>query len=127
MGVRRDKEIWAQITRQIELWERGLHAVLVGDAESEGKVREGRAASGGEEEDEVLAQSYHSTFLSGKIWQAVCRANNREGGGCLLPDDLCTKTGQQVAEVLQEKHWDMRVSPMENPACTAFKRYKKVP
>ena len=70
----------------MDLWERGLHAGLVGDAEAEGAAREGRAASGGEEEEEV-SWSYHDTVLSGKLCQAVLRATNREGGGCLLPDD----------------------------------------
>ena len=45
----RAKEIRAEVTRQMDLWERGLHTGLVGDAEAEGAVREGRAASGGEE------------------------------------------------------------------------------
>ena len=35
----------------------GLHTGLVGDAEAEGDAREGRSASGGEEEDEDVAQS----------------------------------------------------------------------
>ena len=50
LGVSRAKEIRARITRQMDLWERGLHADLVGDAEAEGDSREGKAASGGEEE-----------------------------------------------------------------------------
>ena len=74
-------------------WERGLHAGLVGDPKVEGAVREGRAASGGEEEDEAVARSYHDTVLSGNLRQAVRWATNREGGGCLLPDYQCTKTG----------------------------------
>ena len=41
----------------MDLWERGLHAGLVGDADAEGAAREGRAASGGEEEDDSVAQS----------------------------------------------------------------------
>ena len=36
----------------MELWERGLHAVLVEGKEAEGASREGRAASGEEEGDE---------------------------------------------------------------------------
>ena len=52
LGVRRAKEIQARITRRMDLWERVLHARLVGDAEAEGDAREGRAASGGEEEEE---------------------------------------------------------------------------
>ena len=40
------KEIRARITSWMDLWERGLHAGLVGDAEAEGANREGRANSG---------------------------------------------------------------------------------
>ena len=68
LGVRRAREIWERITRRMDLWERGINAGLVGDAEAEGASREGRSASGGEEEEEVVAQSYHETVLSGKIW-----------------------------------------------------------
>ena len=84
---------------------------LVGDADVEGAAREGRAASGGEEEYNAVARSYHDTMLSGKLIQAVCQATDREGGGCLLPDDQCTKTGRLVAEVLREKHPGMRAPP----------------
>ena len=63
-------DIRAQITRQMDLWERGLQTGLVGDAEAEGAVREGRSASGGEEEDEAVARSYNNTVLSGKLRQA---------------------------------------------------------
>ena len=55
----------------MDLWERGLHAGLVGDANEEGASREGRSANGGEEEDEAVSWSYHNTVLSGKLWQAV--------------------------------------------------------
>ena len=111
----------------MDLWERGLHAVLVGDAKAEGDSREGRAASGGEEEDKTITRSYHDTVLSGKLRQAARWATVREGGGCLLPDDQCTKTGLPVAEVLREKHPDIRVPPVDNPTCTAFEEYEEVP
>ena len=112
LGVRRAWDIQARITRQMDLWERGLHAGLVGDAEAEGAARESRAASDGEEEEEAVVWSYHDTVLSGKFWQAVRRATDREGGGCFLLDDQCTKTGRPVAEVLREKHPDMCVPPV---------------
>ena len=67
MGICRSKEIQAQITRRKDLWEKGLHVGLVGDAESEGGAKEGRAASDWEEEDEAVAWSYHDTVLSGKL------------------------------------------------------------
>ena len=57
-GVRRAQEIRARITRRMDLWERGLHAGLVGDAKAEGAAHEGRAASGGEEEYKAVDRSY---------------------------------------------------------------------
>ena len=74
-----------------------------------------------------MAQGFHKTVLSGKLRQAVRQATEREGGGGLLPEDQCTKTGQPVAEVLWEKHLYLRVPPVENPACTAFEEYEDVP
>ena len=74
-----------------------------------------------------MARIFHETVLSGKLRQAVRRATDREGGGCLLPYDQCTKTGLPVAEVFREKHPDMRVPPVENPACAAFVEYEDVP
>ena len=38
-GVRRPQEIWARIIRRMDLWERVLHAGLVGDTEAEGAAR----------------------------------------------------------------------------------------
>ena len=93
MSVCWSQEILARITRRMDLWERGHHAGLVGDAKAEGAASEGRADFSGEEEDNAVAQSFHETVLSGKLRQAVSRATDREGGGCLLPGDKCTKTG----------------------------------
>ena len=81
----------------MDLLERGQHAGLVGNAEAEGAAQERRAAFSGEEEEDAVARSFHETVLLGKIRQAVRRSTNREGGGCLLPEDLCTKTGRTVA------------------------------
>ena len=65
--------------------------------------------------------------MSGKIWQAVCWATNREGGGCFLLDNQCTKTGRLVEEVLRKKHLYMRILPVENPTCGSFKEYEELP
>ena len=81
----------------------------MGNAKAEGAAREGRAAFSGEEEDDAVARSFHKTLLLGKLHQAVRQATDREGGGCLLPGNKCTKTGQPVADVLREKHPDMRL------------------
>ena len=66
-------------------------------------------------------------MLSGKLPQAVRQATNREGGGCLLLDDQCTKTGRPVAEFLREKHPDMCVPPWIILRCAAFEEYGEVP
>ena len=99
----------------------------MGDAEAEGAACEGRSAFSGEEEYDAVARSFHETVISGKLWQAVRWATNRERGGCFLPDDQYTKTGQPVAEVFREKHPDIRVPPVKNPACPAFEKYGDVP
>ena len=122
LGVRKAWEIRDRITRHMELWERGQHDGLVGDSKAEGDAREGRAAFSCEEEDYAVARSFHETFLLGKLRQAVRRATDRERGGCLLPEDLCTKTGRPVAEVLWEKHLDMHVPTVETPVCAAFEK-----
>ena len=127
LGVRRAQEIRARITRRMNLWERGQDSGLVGDAEAEGDEQEGRAASVGEEEDKAVAMSYHDTVLSCKLQQNIRRAIDREGVSCLLPEDQYTKTGRLVAEVLWEKHPDMRVPPLENTTCAAFEEYKEIP
>ena len=65
--------------------------------------------------------------MSGKLRHAIRRATYREGGGYLLLDDECKKTGQPVAEVLWEKHPNMHAPRAENPKCAAFEEYEDVP
>ena len=52
----------------MDLWERGLHTGLVWGTKAEGADWEGRATSGGKEEQEAKAWSYHDTVFSGKLW-----------------------------------------------------------
>ena len=71
LGIHWAREIRARITGRMDLWERGQHAGLVGDAEAEGASREGRAAFSGKEEDDAMARSLHETVLSVNLRQAV--------------------------------------------------------
>ena len=66
-------------------------------------------------------------MLLGKLRKAICQATNREGGGCVLPDDQYTKTGKTFAEFLWDKHPDTRVPLTENTTCAAFKEYEALP
>jgi hypothetical protein len=43
--------------------------------------------------EELIAQKYNHMVLNGKLWAVVCFATTRNGGGVLLPQDACTKTG----------------------------------
>ena len=96
LGVRRAREIRARITRQMDLWERGLHAGLVGYAKAEGAARKVRAASVGEEEEEAVAWSYHDTVLSGKLRQTVRRATDRQRGGASSRRTYAQKPGNRL-------------------------------
>ena len=71
LGVCRAREIRQRITMRMCLYKRGLHVHLVGDAEAEGAAREDRAFRVGEEDNEALGRTFHSTVLSGKLMQAV--------------------------------------------------------
>ena len=102
----------------MDLWERGQHAGLVGDAEAEGAAHKVRAAFSSEEEGGAVAQSFHETVLSGKLWQAVRWSTDWEEGVCILPEYLCTKTGRSVAEILREKHPNMRA-----PLCKTLRAH----
>ena len=66
--------------RRMDLWERGHHAGLVGNAKAEGDAPEGRSAFSGEEEDDAVARSFHEIVFSGKLRQAVRWSTNMEGG-----------------------------------------------
>ena len=71
------------------------------------------STSGREEEEKSFYQKFCSAVLSEKLRQAFHWATNSEGGGVLLPDDLYTKTGITISDVLWEKHQDILFSPVE--------------
>ena len=102
-----------------------MHTGMVGGALADGRAREGRVEIHVEEEEHHLERSFHRNGLLGNLRQKFCQATNRRGGG-LLPGYICTKIGRPVVDVLQEKHPDICLPPMENPTYAAFKEYKKV-
>ena len=118
-GTHQAKEILARISRRIDLWESGSHAVLVGGIEEEGASREGRVARE-EGDEEVQVRQFHDIVLYGNLCQAVQRLTAREGGGCLLPGEVCTNTGQMLADVLREKQPDMSILQVGYPRYSAF-------
>ena len=66
-------------------------------------------------------------MLSGKLRQAIYQATNRKGGGCLLPDYQCKKTGDRLQRFSERSTRTCVFPPVEKPVCTAFKEYWEVP
>ena len=66
----------------MDLWERGQHVGLVGDAEAEGAARKGRSAFSGKEEDEE-ASELRVVVASPADWMA----NSSPPLVCLLRTD----------------------------------------
>jgi hypothetical protein len=125
-GARKAQSIRRQIELRLDLWEDGKFAGLVDDALSEGRAREGRQHCR-EDTEESRSRRYNSTVMAGKLRAAVRGATNRDGGGVLFPDDVCTKTGLPVLEVLKGQHPDTRTPDLLDPGCKAFEPYTDAP
>ena len=67
LGARKVREIRSRINRRLDLWERGIHAGLVGDALAESRARGGRVKRCKEEEEGCLTHSFRITLLLGNL------------------------------------------------------------
>jgi hypothetical protein len=76
---------------------------------------------------ELIAQKYNHMVLNGKLSAAVCFEAARNGGGVLLPQDACTKTGRLVIEVLQLQHPNTRTPNLGDTDCITFKHHNEMP
>ena len=72
--------------------------------------------------DEQMSKTYTRLVLEGKLRQAVRFITQRDQGGVLQMDDLDSKSGLPVLEVLQSKHPDAIIPPPE-----ALEDYASVP
>jgi hypothetical protein len=68
-----------------------------------------RAHSDRNLELESVGQRFNLMVHWGKLWAAVRAVTDRDPGGLYAPDDICTKTGRRVLDVLREKHPDARI------------------
>ena len=94
------------IGKRLDAWAEGKHSMLVEDTLQ--ACGEYITVAGREETAEHRAQTYHSLVLRGKLRMAVRWITKQETGGFLQPGDRCTKTGDQVMEVLRAKHLESR-------------------
>ncbi len=53
---------------------------------------------------ESVGRRFNSMVHSGKLCAAVRAVTDRNPGGLYAPDDVCTKAGHQVLDVLCKKH-----------------------
>ena len=109
--VTKRMNIVACLQDRLEFWSFGGLGIaeLVDNTELEMRSRRGGGARSADLERE--AKAFDSRVKNGKIRSAVRIATDRGGGGVLMPDGVCTKTGKPVMEVLQEKH-----PPLVDPA-----------
>ncbi|KAI2507264.1 hypothetical protein MHU86_7100 [Fragilaria crotonensis] len=108
----------------MDLWDQGHFKALVDDAEGEVLSRQ---PSSRPPDAEAQARSYNARVLSGRLRSAVRTLTNRSGGGVRQPDDLCSKAGRPVWQVLQEKHPALRDPTSVGDADGAFEPYPDLP
>jgi len=94
----------------MDAWEAVRYCALVKEVE-ECAMEDGfpPAHSDRSLELESVGQSFNSMVHSWKLWAAVRAVTDRDPGGLYAPDDICTKTGRQVLDVLHKKHPDARI------------------
>ncbi len=124
-GVIRSRNIKRRVERRLQLWTDGHYYALVQDIIGEAM----RGAGSGRDmaDEDIIAHKYNLMVLDGKLHAAVRFATNRGGGGVLLPQDSCTKTGRPVMEGLRSQHPDTRIPDLKDPHCIAFEQYNEVP
>jgi hypothetical protein len=103
-GVIRARNIKRRVERRLRLWTDGHYDTLVQDIVRE--AMRGAGSGRGTADEDIIARKYNSMVLDGKLRTAVRFATDHGGGGVLLPQDLCTKTGRPVMEVLHSQHPD---------------------
>ncbi len=121
-GVICARNIKRRVERRLTLWVGGQYNALVQDII--GEAMRGVGSGRDTANDERIARKYNHMVLNGKLCTAAMAHN---GGGVLLPQDACTKTGQLVMEVLQSQHPDTRIPNLGDPDYIAFEHYNKVP
>ncbi|KAI2494156.1 hypothetical protein MHU86_20388 [Fragilaria crotonensis] len=123
-GVRRSKDIRSRLAQRMDLWDQGHFKALVDDAEGEVQSRQ---PSSRPPDEEAQARSFNARVLSGRLRSAVRTLTDRSGGGVRQPDDLCSKAGRPVWQVLQEKHPALRDPTSVGAADGAFEPYPDLP
>ena len=123
-GITAAKDIRKRIETRMILWDEEKFAALIGDMEVEASLR---GTGNGPKTEEETYRNYNTKVLNGHL-RAACRSlTSRGGGGALSPDDICSKSGTPVLEVLESKHPPLREPESIGGPGGAFEEYPKVP
>ena len=76
---------------------------------------------------DAQARAFNARLLSGRLRTAVRTLTSQSGGGVRQPDDLCSKAGRLVWQVLQEKHPALRDPTTVGHEDGAFEPYPDPP
>ena len=121
-GITRFHDVKPVVWGRLDAWDAGRYVALVKE------VEEANLDSGGggrrvdvrrQDEATSLARRYDAMVLGGKVRAAVRMVTNRGTGGPYRPNDLDSKSGRPVINVLWEKHpesvvpseWDFDAYP----------------
>ncbi len=107
--------VWSRM----DVWEASCFCALVKEVE-ECAMEDGfpRAHPNRSLKLESVGWRFNSMVHSGKLHAAVRAVTNRNPGGLYAPDNVCTKTGHRVLDVLCKKHPGARI-----PKECAFDNY----
>ena len=105
------REVKMLVWSRMDAWEASRYCALVKEVE-ECATEDGfpSACTNRSLELESVGRRFNSMVHSGKLRAAVRAVTDRDPGGLYAPDDICTKTGHQVLDVLREKHPDACIS-----------------
>ena len=94
----------------MDAWEASCYCTLVKEVE-EFAMEDGfpHARTGRSLELESVGQRFNSMVHSEKLRTAVRAVTDCNPGGLYAPDDICTKTGHLVLDILREKHPDAHI------------------
>jgi hypothetical protein len=122
--VKTSSDVRARLEMRMEIWEKGRIRALLDDVIAEVGARKGRRGEGA-----ILSGSRRlgPTPVCCSRGDEPRGVTNRAGGGVLQPDDVCTKTGRPVLEVLRGKHPKMREPDLDDPQSKIFEAYPLVP
>ena len=120
-GASRAKATRRRILRWPDLWEKGKIAELVKNIFNSARQGEGKGKC--VEDDDSIARKFHSMMIEGKVRQAVPWVTNRDDGGVLHPDDVDTKIGKTVVEVLESKHPSCMIPQLGKEGWASFEDY----